>query len=103
MALRAFEARPDFIMIPGDIVYEVGRIADYREKFWPVYNADEPSPSAGAPLLRSTLFAAAPEPRRLQIYPRAAHNTVPLQPDWGVVVADWARGVLGAVDGTSAR
>ncbi|RMI29890.1 alpha/beta hydrolase [Nocardia stercoris] len=49
------------------------------------------------------LFAAAPEPKRLHIYPRAMHNTVPLQPGWNTAVADWAREVLAAVDGTPAR
>jgi hypothetical protein len=75
LAYRAFLARPDFIMIPGDMVYEYGLISEYREKFWPVYNADEPSES-GAPLLRSTLFVAAPgnhdtETRDLDKYPDA--------------------------------
>jgi hypothetical protein len=60
IACRAHEARPDYVMITGDIVYDRGRISEYREKFWPIYNADEASPSQGAPLLRSTLFLAAP-------------------------------------------
>ena len=60
LAHRAFLSRPDFVVIPGDIVYEYGLISEYREKFWPVYNADEPSPSGGVPLLRSILFVAAP-------------------------------------------
>jgi hypothetical protein len=47
------------LVIPGDIVYEYGLIDDYRKKFWPVYNADDASQS-GVPLLRSTLFVAAP-------------------------------------------
>jgi hypothetical protein len=62
-------------MIPGDIVYEHGLISEYRKLFWPVYNADEPSQS-GAPLLRSTLFVAAPgnhdtDTRDLDRYPDA--------------------------------
>lgn len=60
LAYQAFLARPDFVMIPGDIVYETGRITEYRDTFWPVYNADDPSPASGVPLLRSTLFVAAP-------------------------------------------
>ena len=59
MAYRASMEEPDLVVIPGDVVYEYGQIADYREKFWPVYNADEPS-EAGAPLLRSIPFVAAP-------------------------------------------
>jgi len=60
VAFQAFVARPDFIMITGDIVYGRGRISEYREKFWPVYNAEIASPLVGAPLLRSTLLVAAP-------------------------------------------
>lgn len=60
IACRTYEARPDYVMITGDIVYSRGRISEYREKFWPIYNADEASSSLGAPLLRSTLFLAAP-------------------------------------------
>jgi acid phosphatase type 7 len=60
IAYRAYLERPDFVVIPGDIVYSRGRISEYREKFWPVYNADEASPSQGAPMLRSTVFLAAP-------------------------------------------
>jgi hypothetical protein len=48
------------VLITGGIVYARGRISEYREKFWPIYNAEEASPSRGAPLLRSTLFLAAP-------------------------------------------
>jgi hypothetical protein len=73
LAQRAFLEKPDFVIIPGDIVYERGQIADYREKFWPVYNADEPS-GIGAPLLRSTLFVGVPgnhdtDTRDLERYP----------------------------------
>jgi 3',5'-cyclic AMP phosphodiesterase CpdA len=60
IAHRAYLEKPDFVLIPGDIVYSRGRVSEYREKFWPVYNADEASPSVGAPLLRSILFLAAP-------------------------------------------
>ncbi len=60
IAHRTYQERPDFVFITGDIVYARGRISEYREKFWPVYNADEASPSQGAPLLRSTVFLAAP-------------------------------------------
>jgi hypothetical protein len=60
VAHRAYQARPDFLLIAGDIVYTRGRISEYREKFWPVYDADAASPGVGAPLLRSTLAVAAP-------------------------------------------
>ena len=44
---RRYRARPDFLLIAGDIVYTRGRISEYREKFWPVYNADVASPRSG--------------------------------------------------------
>jgi 3',5'-cyclic AMP phosphodiesterase CpdA len=75
LAYQAWLSRPDLVVIPGDIVYEYGLISDYREKFWPVYNADEASVS-GVPFLRSTPFVAAPgnhdtETRDLERYPDA--------------------------------
>jgi hypothetical protein len=60
IAYRAFMVKPHYVMVTGDIVYDQGRISEYRSNFWPVYNADTASPGEGAPLLRSTLFLAAP-------------------------------------------
>ena len=60
IAYRAFVSKPHYVMITGDIVYGKGLISEYRTNFWPIYNADTASPSEGAPLLRSTLFLAAP-------------------------------------------
>ncbi|HXW04316.1 MAG TPA: metallophosphoesterase [Vicinamibacterales bacterium] len=48
-------AEPDFVAIAGDIVYSTGRMSEYREKYFPIFNADTPSPETGAPLLRSRL------------------------------------------------
>ncbi len=60
IAYRASENHPDFIFIPGDIVYSSGEISEYRTKFFPVYNADNAAADIGAPLLRSVPFIAAP-------------------------------------------
>jgi 3',5'-cyclic AMP phosphodiesterase CpdA len=60
IAFQIGQARPDFAMITGDIVYARGRITEYREKFWPVYNADDASPTTGAPSIRTFPFIAAP-------------------------------------------
>jgi 3',5'-cyclic AMP phosphodiesterase CpdA len=60
IAYQAYLAKPDFIFIPGDIVYGAGRISEYRTRFFPSYNTDEPSAANGAPLLRSLPFIAAP-------------------------------------------
>jgi len=48
---------PDFIAVPGDIVYNSGLIQDYTQKFWPIYNADQ-TDSLGAPLMRKIPFFA---------------------------------------------
>ena len=60
IAYQAYRAKPDFVFIPGDIVYTRGLISEYRTKYFPVYNAAKASPETGAPLIRSTLFIAAP-------------------------------------------
>ncbi|SIO35676.1 Calcineurin-like phosphoesterase [Singulisphaera sp. GP187] len=75
LAHRAYLSKPDLAVIPGDMVYEYGLISEYREKFWPVYNAESPTES-GSPLLRSVPFVAAPgnhdtEIRDLDKYPDA--------------------------------
>ena len=48
-------AQPDFFAIAGDIVYSTGRMVEYREKYFPIYNSDVASPETGAPLIRSRL------------------------------------------------
>ena len=60
IAHRAFLARPDYLMVTGDMVYGKGLISEYRKNFWPIYNADTASPSDGAPILRSIPTTAAP-------------------------------------------
>jgi hypothetical protein len=60
IAYQTYLAKPDFIFVPGDIVYGSGRISEYRQKFFPTYSTQEPSPDSGAPLLQSVPFIAAP-------------------------------------------
>ena len=60
IAFQIGQARPDLIVDTGDIVYDRGRLSEYRDKFFPVYNADAADPEKGAPLSRSTLWAASP-------------------------------------------
>ncbi len=59
IAWQIDKARPDLLVVTGDIVYSRGRISEYATRFFPVYNADVPSAGQGAPLLRSTLAVAA--------------------------------------------
>ncbi len=54
IANQVVQAKPDFLFITGDIVYSRGKIAEYREKYFPYYNTEE------TPLIRSTLLLAAP-------------------------------------------
>jgi 3',5'-cyclic AMP phosphodiesterase CpdA len=61
LARQAMAAEPDLVVIPGDIVYDRGRVSEYRERFWPIYNADpDTSSGGGVPLMRSSVFVAAP-------------------------------------------
>ena len=60
VAYQASMARPDLVVITGDIVYFQGRVGEYRRKFFPIYAAPEASPLHGAPLLSSTLFVGVP-------------------------------------------
>lgn len=55
IARQVYRHKPDLVVVPGDIVYQDGRIAEYRKDFYPVYNADQARASTGAPLLRNTL------------------------------------------------
>jgi len=60
IASRMVAEKPDFVMITGDIVYARGRVSEYRDRYWPVYNAEASLAPDGGPLLRSTLTIAAP-------------------------------------------
>ena len=51
LATQVYANNPDFVVIPGDIVYDRGLISEYRTKFWPIYNADK-SDSSGSPIMR---------------------------------------------------
>lgn len=75
LATRAFLSNPDFVVVPGDIVYERGLISEYRTKFWPIYNADKAG-NEGAPLIRSVPMIVAAgnhdtDTRNLDKYPDA--------------------------------
>ena len=57
IAYQLHLAAPDLLVIPGDWVYARGTIREYRQRFFPFYNSDQASPQAGAPLMRSVVFA----------------------------------------------
>jgi len=60
IAYQTYKLAPDYVFITGDIVYSRGRVSEYRDKYFPVYNAETADPAVGAPLIRSTLFMATP-------------------------------------------
>ena len=59
-AYQVYKEKPDYVFLTGNIVYRQGEMAQYYEKYFPIYNADRADPAVGAPLIRSTLFFAAP-------------------------------------------
>ncbi len=56
IAFQIYQAQPDFTMIIGDIVYEMGLAREYLKNFFPYYMATEASPQRGAPLLGKVPF-----------------------------------------------
>ncbi|MBN9380964.1 MAG: metallophosphoesterase [Chitinophagaceae bacterium] len=73
LAKQSFLSHPDLVVVPGDIIYENGRVSEYDDKFWPIYNADETT-DGGAPLMRSIPYIGAPgnhdvDNRSLDQYP----------------------------------
>jgi 3',5'-cyclic AMP phosphodiesterase CpdA len=58
LAVQVNKFDPDYIFIPGDIVYSRGRVSEYATNWWPIFNHDTPDPTAGAPLLRRIPFIA---------------------------------------------
>ena len=53
VAYQVYQAKPDYLLIPGDIVYMNGRITEYNRWVFPIYNYEEADPEYGAPLFRS--------------------------------------------------
>ena len=75
LAQQAMLAKPDLVVVPGDIVYERGLVSEYQTRFWPIYNADQTT-AEGAALLRSVPMVVAPgnhdtDTRDLDKYPDA--------------------------------
>ena len=58
IAYRVFEAKPDLLVLLGDITYDFGLYSEYLNKFFPIYNCDKASLEMGAPILRSIIAIA---------------------------------------------
>jgi len=95
LAFLANQLAPDFVAVPGDIVYDNGLISEYAKKFWPIYNAEK-ADSNGAPLMRKIPFMAAvgnhdADNNDLDRYPEGlAYYYFWAQPLNGPMVADFA-------------
>ncbi len=55
VAYQCFLQKPDYVIMPGDIVYGFGLVSEYLSRFFPIMNGDVASAQLGAPLLRSTV------------------------------------------------
>jgi hypothetical protein len=56
VARRMVQEKVDYVVTSGDLAYPDGTVDDYRQKFFPVLNADPGQTSQGAPLLRNTVM-----------------------------------------------
>lgn len=81
LANQVFKLQPDFVLIPGDIVYNNGRLNEYMLRYFPIYNNDLASPATGAPLIRSTVFMAAPGNHDIDVMGRVVARDLDLFPD----------------------
>lgn len=60
IAYQTYLAKPDMLVMTGDLVYSRGRASEYRKNYFPYYTSELASPKNGAPLLSSTLVVACP-------------------------------------------
>lgn len=59
IAWQIHQAKPEFLVALGDVVYPTGRVSQYMDHFWTTYNdVDRPSATTGAPLMASVPFYA---------------------------------------------
>lgn len=57
IAYQMFQAKPQFLIALGDIVYPTGRALQYFNHYWNTYNQpSEASPTAGVPMMASIPF-----------------------------------------------
>ncbi len=59
VAYQTSLAKPDYVVVTGDVVYMRGRASEYLDHFFPIYNHDSAGSMLGAPLLRSIPFLTA--------------------------------------------
>ena len=56
IAYQIAQQKPQFVLIPGDIVYNRGMMNEYQARYFPIYNGTETSLEKGASLMKSIPF-----------------------------------------------
>ena len=97
IAFQVYQARPDYAVVTGDIVYTYGRVSEYLDHFFPIYNAGQASETTGAPLLRSIPFYAAPGNHDLVM------GDLDLYPDALAYFYYWSQPLNGPLEGLGER
>ncbi len=60
MAVQMFRAKPEYLVIVGDIVYYSGLVSQYYDRHFPIFNCDAVQEGKCAPILRSMTTIAIP-------------------------------------------
>ena len=60
ISYQASRTNPDLLVLTGDIVYDNGRVSEYKSEFWPYHTRSDAWPSKGSPLLTQTLTVGVP-------------------------------------------
>ncbi|MDR3614202.1 MAG: metallophosphoesterase [Candidatus Obscuribacterales bacterium] len=81
IAYQCYLAKPDFVVLPGDIVYNRGLYSEYLDKFFPVYNTDSASANSGVPLIRSILTIGVLGNHDIAYDPRIPYTDFKSNPD----------------------
>jgi 3',5'-cyclic AMP phosphodiesterase CpdA len=81
IAYQCYLAKPDFVVMPGDIVYNKGLYSEYIDKYFPVYNADSASADGGVPLIRSILTVGVLGNHDIALNPRVPYTDLKNNPD----------------------
>jgi alpha-beta hydrolase superfamily lysophospholipase len=88
-------ARAVYPFLPGPLVPNafpsLRRIASLRAPVLIMHGGDDELLPVR---MGRALYEAAPEPKRLHIYPGGRHNDLVLQPGWAQIVAEWSASTL---------
>ncbi len=92
IAYQTYLLKPDMVLLTGNLASEQGRASEYRQKFFPIYNADQADPAVGAPLTRSTLFVGVPGSQDI------AHGDFDKAPDGMAYYYYWSQPLNGPIE-----